>query len=207
MTHDFDERYWQDHWDRAGERQPGGRLSPNPYVVQATSGLTPGTALDAGCGEGAEAVWLAGEGWKVTAVDIASTALKRAAGRAAEHGVPDVRWVQADLTVWEPDTLFDLVATHYAHPATSQLAFYERLAQWVAPGGILLIVGHLHTHEGQRHGDRPPAEASVTAADITARLDSGVWTIDRADDLVRAVTGPAGQQVVLNDVVVRATRR
>jgi hypothetical protein len=57
------------------------------------------------------------------------------------------------------------------------------------------------------HGDQIPAEASVSPADITARLDSGVWTIDRADDLVRAVTGPAGQQVLLNDVVVRARRR
>ncbi|MFV2104468.1 class I SAM-dependent methyltransferase [Micromonospora sp. LOL_024] len=212
MTHDFDEQYWQSHWHQVPGGQPEGRLSPNPYVVEAAGGRTPGRALDAGCGEGTEAIWLAQQGWEVTAVDIAPVVLRRAAARAIEHGVPEVRWVRADLTGWEPDTLFDLVATHYAHPSTSQLAFYERLARWVAPGGTLLIVGHLHTHEsGQHHGQpcgrQTPAEASVTAADITARLDGTVWLVDRAAELTRAVTSPIGQQVLLNDVVVRARHR
>jgi SAM-dependent methyltransferase len=212
MTHDFDEQYWQRHWLEERGDQPGDALGPNPYVVQAASGRKPGTVLDAGCGEGAEAIWLAQQGWVVTAVDIASAALQRAAARAVAQGVLTVRWVQADLTVWQPDSLFDLVTTHYAHPSTSQLAFYERLGRWVSPGGVLLIVGHLNLnglgqHHGKPHDQQPPAEASVTAADITARLDGSVWVVDRADEVVRAVTGPAGQEVLFNDVVVRATRR
>ncbi|MEK8108387.1 class I SAM-dependent methyltransferase [Micromonospora sp. M12] len=73
--------------------------------------------MDAGCGTGAEAIWLASHGWQVTAVDISSEALARAAVRAEGSAVSDrVRWVEADLTTWAPKTRFDLVTTHYAHP-------------------------------------------------------------------------------------------
>ena len=119
---------------------------PNPYLARETGGLTPGTALDAGCGGGAEAIWLASHGWQVTAADISPEALARAAERAAARGAPErLQWVEADLSVWSPGTQFDLVMTHYAHPAMSQLEFYDRIAGWVAPGGTLLIVGHLHS--------------------------------------------------------------
>ena len=180
----------------------------HPYLAREIGALAPGSALDAGCGTGAEAISLAAHGWQVTAVDIASAALARAAERAAESGVSErVRWVEADLTTWAPETRFDLVTTHYAHPAMPQLAFYDRVAGWVAPGGTLLIVGHLHTSEatapatGTAH---PPDEASVTLADITAGLDSGTWEIVTAEEHRRTMPG---REVPLHDVVVRATRR
>jgi hypothetical protein len=77
-----------------------------------------------------------------------------------------VDWTRADLGVWEPGTRFDLVTTHYAHPAMPQLDFYDRIAGPVAPGGTPLIVGHLRTHvaDGHGHHDGPPAEATATAA-------------------------------------------
>ncbi|MFF5051612.1 class I SAM-dependent methyltransferase [Micromonospora sp. NPDC000663] len=135
-------------------------------------------ALDAGCGTGAEAVWLAGHGWRVTAVDIASAALAVAAERAAAGGLAErVRWAEADLTTWEPEARFGLVTTHYAHPAMSHLAFYDRISGWVAPGGTLLIVGRLHAAGVTGHGHHPPAEASVTVADITAGLGGDTWEI------------------------------
>ncbi len=111
-----------------------GGSPPNPYLARETAGLAPGTALDAGCGAGAEAIWLASRGWDVTAADISSEALAHAAGRAAEGGVSGhLRWVEADLSIWSPDTRFDLVMTHYAHPAMPQLEFYDRIGAWVAP--------------------------------------------------------------------------
>ncbi|MFC3451580.1 hypothetical protein [Amycolatopsis speibonae] len=94
------------------------------------------------------------------------------------------------------------VTTHYAHPAIPQLEFYDRIAGWVAPGGTLLIVGHLHTHHG--HGHSSPAEASVTAAAVTARLDEKVWDVVTAEEC-RRVQG--GREIPLEDVVVRAIRR
>lgn len=90
-----------------------------------------------------------------------------------------------------------------------QLEFYDRIARWVAPGGTLLIVGHLHTHSatGDGHDHQPPAEASATAAAITARLDDTEWEIVTAEESHRTLVAPAGREIPLHDVVVRATRR
>lgn len=207
MTHGFDKDYWESHWQKALERGAGREIPPNPYLANETSSLVPGAALDAGCGEGAEALWLAAQGWEVTAADISSEALARASERASKAGVSDrVRWIEADLSTWEPDTRFDLVTTHYAHPAMPQLAFYERISDWVAPGGTLLIVGHLHTPDtGHSHG-HPPEEASVTAASITASLHPALWDVLTAAEQVRSLSNRAGGAVQLHDVVVRATR-
>jgi len=218
MTQAFDRDYWESHWRQAGGHPPGRGMVPNPYLVREISSLAPGTALDAGCGEGAEAVWLADEGWQVTAADVSTEALSRASERAASAcGAPErVRWVEADLSVWEPDGQFDLVTTHYAHPAMPQLAFYQRISGWVAPGGTLLIVGHVQTsetpehqggHEPQGHGHNPPEEVSVTAASITVGLEASQWVIGTADEPIRTLTDRAGRTVRLGDVVVRATRR
>jgi SAM-dependent methyltransferase len=212
MTHSFDQDYWDQIWQ--GDRGASmGAAPPNPYLAQELGDLPPGSALDAGCGAGAEAIWLATHGWQVTAADIASEALARAAARAAESGVAEgVQWVQADLSTWEPDAQFDLVTTHYAHPAMPQLEFYDRIASWVAPGGTLLIVGHLH-HEaagghGHGHGgDGPPAAASATADAITARLEPAVWEVVTAAEVDRTISGHGGREAVLHDVVVRASRR
>jgi len=158
MTHSFDKQYWEQIWqgERAGAMAAG---EPNPHLVREIGELTPGTALDAGCGAGAEAIWLAGRGWEVTGVDIAADALARAAERAQAAGLGErVQWVQADLSRWTPEERYDLVTTHYAHPAMPQLEFYDRIASWVAPGGTLLVVGHLHPDNhstGGGDGERP----------------------------------------------------
>jgi SAM-dependent methyltransferase len=216
MTQGFDKDYWKSHWQRADGHGAGRGIAPNPYAARETSSLAPGTALDAGCGEGAEAIWLAAEGWQVTAVDISTEALARASERATMGGAaPErVQWVEADLGAWEPGKQFDLVTTHYAHPAMPQLVFYERISDWVAPGGTLLIVGHLHTPGAAGHGHsqeeqdgHPPEEASVTAASIMAGLDTTQWQVVTAEEQTRTLTNRAGRAVQLHDVVVRATRR
>ncbi|GAA0637909.1 class I SAM-dependent methyltransferase [Sporichthya brevicatena] len=208
-THTFDEQYWERHWT-PGAASVMGTAPPHPYLAIELAGLPPGTALDAGCGAGAEAIWLAERGWQVTAADIAAAALSRAAERATAAGVDGrVDWVQADLSTWEPSAAFDLVLTNYAHPAIPQLAFYDRIAAWVAPGGTLLIVGHLdgHGHGHGHNGEEPPPEATVTAASITARLDPGVWEVVTAVETERTVARPDGSTKRLADVVVRARRR
>ncbi|UUZ60755.1 SAM-dependent methyltransferase [Nocardioides sp. B-3] len=202
MTHSFDKDYWDQIWH--GDRATAMGTSPaNPHLVRQVGDLTPGRAIDAGCGAGAEAIWLAQHGWQVTGADVAAEALETAAERATASGVADrVDWVQADLSVWEPESPYDLVTTHYAHPAMPQLEFYDRIASWVAPGGTLLIVGHLHHGHGHGHDHGPPAEASVTAADITGRLDAEVWEIDTAEESHRSMNDSQ-----IHDVVVRARRR
>jgi len=219
MNHSFDKDYWDQIWtgERAGSM---GTSDANPHLIQEVGGLPPGSAIDAGCGAGAEAIWLATQGWTVTAADVAEAALELAEQRAAAAGVAgQVQWVQADLSTWEPDGQYDLVTTHYAHPEMPQLEFYDRIASWVAPQGTLLIVGHLrhqghdHDHRSTQsdgHGDeqtQPPSAATATADAITALLDPGVWAIATAKESHRTLPGPGGRPTTVHDVVVRASRR
>ncbi|MGO4597558.1 class I SAM-dependent methyltransferase [Terrabacter sp. 2RAF25] len=227
---EFDREYWERHWE---EGPPGEAAAPaNPHLVREAGALSPGTALDAGCGEGGEARWLAAHGWEVTAVDISAEALVRAvAHERAGGGDARVEWVGADLTTWKPGRQFHLVTTSYAHPTIPQLDLYDRIAAWVAPGGSLLVVGHLHqsgshgggagNDEGHGHGhgpghgpghghghvraddEQPPEHATVTLADITARLDPAEWEVQTASEHTRT----SGRGTPLHDVVVRARRR
>ena len=209
MTHSFDKDYWERHWDQAHDAAPedAGSSAPNPHLIRETSALAPGTALDAGCGTGAEATWLAAHGWQVTGADISGAALAQASERAERQSVSHrVTWVEADLTSWEPGRRFGLVTTNYAHPAMPQLAFYERISEWVAPGGTLLIIGHLYRPAPTGHGHHPPAEATATLADITRSLDSAAWSIKNAEEITRTLLGPGGRAIPLHDVVVQATR-
>ncbi|WP_087874742.1 FAD-dependent oxidoreductase [Arthrobacter globiformis] len=218
-THSFDKDYWEQHWQEG----PGfeARNAVNPHLLREVGGLAAGSALDAGCGTGAEAIWLASRGWQVTAADISAAALNRASAHASATENPEVsgrvQWTEADLENWEPGRTFDLVTTHYAHPTMPQLDFYDRIASWVAPGGTLLIVGHRdqwqdqghnhgHSHDDERgHQDHPPAKATATAAAITARLDPAVWDVVTADEVSRTL-GNGGREVNLHDVIVRARR-
>ena len=212
MTHSFEKDYWERHWEQTHDAAPHSAEAddnaPNPYLIRETAGLRPGTALDAGCGAGAEAIWLARQGWQVTGADISATALAQASANAASASVPDrVTWIEADLTIWEPDGRFDLVTTNYAHPTIPQLAFYERISAWVGHGGTLLIVGHLHDPGSTEDGHHPPEKATVTLASITGSLDPDIWRIETAEEQTRALTAPGGHAHALNDVIVRATRR
>ena len=204
MTHAFDKHYWEHHWDDRTSHF----VAANPYLVEEAAGLTPGTALDAGCGAGAEAIWLAEHGWQVTGADISATALATATQQAQAAGV-DATWIEADLTSWRPAEHWDLVMTHYAHPSIPQLDFYRRIAQWVAPGGSLLIVGHMHDgaqHHSHGDGEQPPHEATVTAKDITALFDASAWHIETAAERSRTVAGTGVHSKTLRDAVVRVTR-
>ena len=211
MTQNFGRDYWEQHWQDAPDTRPDAAHRPpaNPYVERLAAELPAGTALDAGCGTGAEAVELAAHGWDVVGADVSASALAAAARRAAGLTLPgSVSWIEADLTSWEPGRRFDLVITNYAHPDMPQLAFYSRVTPWVAPGGTLLIVGHAHDAEATTaHGHHPPEETVVTAADIRALLDPADWTIVLAEEHPRTMTAPDGSQVTLRDVVVRAVRR
>lgn len=115
---------------------------PNQFVVAQAQDLSPGTALDAGCGEGRNALWLAEQGWTVTGWDFSKVALDRARARSAERGV-SVSWEQRDLTTWSPGATFDLVLLAYIHLGPLERAELVECARAaVSPGGHLLIIGH-----------------------------------------------------------------
>ncbi len=206
---EFGEQAWDERY-RSHPAVWSGR--PNPQLVTETAGLTPGTALDAGSGEGADALWLAERGWQVTAVDFSATALKRSAARATALGADiagRTRWVHADLTEWAPaDGKFDLVSAQFMHlPPAPRQALFTRLAAAVAPGGTLLIVGH-HPGDLQTTMHRPHRpDMFFTAEDIARSLDPGQWDVVTADARPRAATDPEGHDVTIHDAVLRARRR
>lgn len=119
--------------------------SPNAQLVTEVSGLTPGTALDVGCGEGGDVIWLARQGWRVTGADFSANGLARAARHAEEAEVADrTGWWQVDARTFAADRRsYDLVTTHFLHPPHGGMVeVTRRLAEAVAPGGHLLVVGH-----------------------------------------------------------------
>lgn len=205
---EFDKDYWERQWAPSSSSDAQD-MPVNPYLVKETAHLQPAAALDAGCGTGTESLWLAERGWTVTAADISATALAQARARV---GNPDhaerIAWVEADLSQWQPDRQWDLVVTNYAHAQIGQLAFYRRVASWVAPGGTLLIVGHLNRHshsleEPATHDH--PEDAAATLEGITNVLSAPEWDIKAAYEHTRTVH-PSGSPLQLHDVVVRAQR-
>jgi 2-polyprenyl-3-methyl-5-hydroxy-6-metoxy-1,4-benzoquinol methylase len=118
---------------------------PNPQLVTEVAGLTPGTALDVGCGEGGDVIWLARQGWRVTGADFSANGLARARRHAGEAGVAArIDWCQVDARTFAADgRSYDLVTTHFLHPPDGgMVGVTSRLGEAVAPGGHLLVVGH-----------------------------------------------------------------
>ena len=138
----FEPPSWEERYAGEGKFWSG---KPNPQLVAQVSGLTPGTALDVGCGEGGDVIWLAQQGWTVTGADFSANGLARAARHADDAGVADrTDWWQVDARTFAADgRSYDLVTTHYLHPPDGGMVeVTSRLADAVAPGGHLLIVGH-----------------------------------------------------------------
>ena len=209
---DLARMYTQEFWDERYSSAPAlwsGRA--NRRLVEHVSELTPGTALDVGCGEGGDALWLARHGWQVTAVDISTVALERAAQHAATAG-PEIAgritWQQADLLAWTPPTEVDLVSVQYLHlPPEPAVRVQAGLAAAVRPGGTLLVAGH-DTSDLETTVRRPHApDLFATPAEIAARLDPAAWDVVFADSPERTVTDPEGRTVTVRDAVVKAVRR
>lgn len=160
----WDERYRGDEQIWSG--------NPNAQLVAEVSGLTPGTALDVGCGEGGDVIWLARRGWSVTGADFSANGLARAARHAAEAGVRDrTDWWQVDARTFAAGgRSYDLVTSHFLHPPDGGMVeVTRRLAEAVASGGHLLVVGH------------SPSEAFTH---LTATHRNAMF---RAEDLVPAL--------------------
>ena len=202
------EQFWEQHYS-AAERVWSGRA--NATLVDVVHDLPPGTALDLGCGEGGDAVWLALRGWQVTGVDVSRTALQRAARHAEDAGVADrVRTERHDLGASFPDGTYDLVSAAFLHaPAQVELAraaVLRRAAAAVAPGGLLVVVGHATPPpwappEHAAHVDLPSPQEVLDAL----QLPEQDWRTERLELVERTATGPQGQTGTLEDslVVVR----
>ena len=207
---DVTDPYSQETWDaRYAESDRVWSGNPNPRLVEHVADLTPGRALDVGCGEGADVVWLAGQGWHVTGVDVSPVALARAGVHAAEAGVEDrVELVQVDLVGGQalPGDQ-DLVSVQFFHP-TEELFddVYTRIGAAVAPGGHLLVVAH-HPDDHATGARRPHGPALMFAPErLVAVLDQAAWEIVVAAQPTREQQLADGP-VTVRDTVILAKRR
>ncbi|MFD3665287.1 class I SAM-dependent methyltransferase [Streptomyces sp. NPDC058659] len=194
-------------WDsRYADRHQLWSGRPNGALVAESADLVPGRVLDVGCGEGADAVWLARGGWDVTALEVSGVALERAAGHARDAGV-DVRWVHATLTeAGLAPASFDLVSAQYpALLRTPDAAAERALITAVAPGGVLLLVHHagMDTQQADDSGFDP---ADYVWPSMVAALLGDDWVVEVDEQRPRvAPEGGAGAHHT-DDVVLRARR-
>ncbi len=212
----MDEQFGQAFWDeRYASRDKLWSGKPNPHLVSQAESLTPGSALDVGSGEGADAIWLAERGWRVTGVDISQVALERAAEHAATFGAEvagRISWLHEDILGWDPGAeRYDLVSAQYMHlPKPARTDLFSRLARSVAVGGTLLIAAH-HPSDLETTVPRPPMpERFYTADEIVAEVlnhgNHGEWQIVASAAEPRPATDPAGHTVTVHDTVIAARR-
>jgi SAM-dependent methyltransferase len=200
----YDAAFWDARYGSAHSLWSG---NPNRNLVAEASDLEPGTALDAGAGEGADAIWLARRGWRVTAGFLLARAPDHAAA-AGDDVAGLIRWQRADLLeAAPPERAYDLVTAQYLQlPTQERRALYRRLAAAVAEGGTLLIVGHHPADMGTTMPRPQRPELFFTGDDLAAELGGAGWKIVTNVAAPREATDPEGRPVTIHDTVFRARR-
>lgn len=197
--------YWEARYGASEQMWSG---APNAALADAVSAITPGRVLDLGCGEGADVIWLAHQGWEATGIDISSIAIARAEAAAADAGV-EAHFVATDLSTWTGDEEFDLVAASFFHSPVEleRSSILRAAAKRVAPGGHLLLISHLglpqgaSLEHGQHHQFLSPAE-EIAALD----LPGDDWLTVRAETRPRIARTGDGREFSVEDGVVLLRR-
>ena len=181
------------------------RRPPNAHLSAEVANLTPGRALDAGCGHGAETLRLAARGWQVTAVDFSAASLSYGQSMAEAVGADiaeRIDWIQVDLARWTPGPgHYDLVVCLYVHIAGSERDMVRRMANGVAAGGTLFLVGHRPIDPGTGAATAAVNQVQVSVEGAVEALDSNLWEVAVAEERQRALAGTGV------DAVIRARRR
>ncbi len=208
------QRFSREFWDRrysSHDHVWSGR--PNLHLVDEVQGLAPGRALDVGCGEGADVLWLAQRGWTVTGADVSPVALRKAAAHvasAAPELAEQIAWREVDLFAPDAEPLgdYDLISSQYLHmPPEVRGRALARLTAGVAAGGHLLLVSH-HPSDLEIPGLRPPEpDLFYTPEQLVEMLDGDHWAVLTAAAPQREGRDRAGNPVTVRDTVVFARRR
>ncbi|WP_030670935.1 class I SAM-dependent methyltransferase [Streptomyces sp. NRRL B-1347] len=196
-------------WERIHRARGGWGTRVNPLLAEVAAPLRPGAALDLGCGPGGDSIWLAQQGWHVTAVDISATAVQRVRARARELGVGElVNAERHDLADSFPAGRFDLVSAQYFQTPFElpRADILRTAARALRPGGLLLVVDHGSTApwSWNQDPDIHYPTPDETAAELA--LDPARWSVLRADMPRRRATGPAGETATVVDNVLLVQR-
>ncbi|MBS0419942.1 MAG: class I SAM-dependent methyltransferase [Proteobacteria bacterium] len=199
----YDRSFWEQLWSKTLREQPDkvARRQPNAHLVAEARNLLPGRALDAGCGHGAETVWLAAHGWQVTAVDFSASALAKGQSMAEAAGADiaqRISWIEGDLASWTPGQgQFDLVACLHVHVAGSVAEMVQRMASGVAVGGTLLMVGHRPVDPATGAATAAAGQVQVSVETAVGALDPLRWEVAVAEERPRAIAGTGVDAVIL----------
>lgn len=214
--------FWEARYAGSG-RVWSGRV--NHALASVVSGWEPGTALDLGCGEGGDVLWLAERGWAATGIDLSPTAVERAREEAERRGLASARFVAADLGAWlaSPAGIdggedgFDLVTASFLQSPVElpRAEILRAAAGRVAPGGKLVLISHAAAPSwagtgagpghGPGHGPHQFPQPAGELADLN--LDRATWRVLVAEVRERPVTAPDGTPATLEDTVVVVERR
>ena len=175
---------------------------PNRFLVAETEALAPGRALDLACGEGQNAIWLASLGWDVTGVDFSDVAIEKARRRASEAGL-EVTFACTDLLDFQPEEgAYDLVIVLYLHfTAAERRTILPRAARALAPGGVLVVIGHDTTN--LEAGVGGPSDPAVLFTPDEIAADLAGLEIEKAERVLRDVDGEDRPAI---DALVRVRR-
>jgi SAM-dependent methyltransferase len=194
-------RFWDGHHSRRIAGSPAATV--NPTLAETAGPLPPGCALDLGCGAGGDALWLAGRGWRVTAVDISAATVRSLQRQASRAGV-SVTALCVDLAHDFPGGTFDLVSAQYLHTPfdLDRASVLRTAAEALKPGGRLVVVDHGSAAPWSWNQDPnlhypTPGEVATELA-----LDATEWSTERADTPRRRATGPAGRTATVVDHVL-----
>lgn len=202
---DSPQNFWEAKY--AAMKDPSSGV-PSTVLRNFTDKREPGVALDLGCARGDDAVWLACQGWRVTGVDISSTALDVARANAQAAGVADrTRFMRCDLNDSFPDGVYDFVSAVFLHSPMKfdRLNVLRRASDSVTRGGLLLVASH---------GSRAPW-SWATADSVFPSAEEELAALTLAPDdwrrifvgpLSREAQGPAGQSATVIDNIIALER-
>jgi SAM-dependent methyltransferase len=196
------QQFWEQHYS-ARDRVWSGRV--NARLAEVAEPLNPGRALDLGCGEGADAIWLAEQGWRVVATDISETALQRAAADAGARNLLNrIDFERHDLSDSFPAGTFDLVSAQFLHSPVrlDREPVLCRAAAAVAPGGLLMIVDHASAPRWAWKLDHDYHFKSAVEVVESLELNAGRWHQVRVEAVEREAVGPEGQVATVSDNVI-----
>lgn len=179
------------------DRVWSGRVNPSTSDViaelEASGTALPGTALDLGCGEGGDALWLAGRGWTVTGIDLSATAITRARHAARAARLDAATFVAGEIDDTDLGT-FDLVTASFLHswdPEFSRIRLLRSALRHVAPGGRLLSVSHVGSAASGDGGHHPPFATPAEEREALG-LDPAEWDVELEEVRDRAASAPDG---------------
>ncbi|WME22863.1 class I SAM-dependent methyltransferase [Brachybacterium sp. GU-2] len=197
--------YWEQRYS-GSERIWSGKV--NATVASVVAELTPGTAIDLGCGEGGDVLWLAEQGWTALGLDISATAVGRARDEAAARGLDGASFEAVDLDAWQPEPgTVELVTANFfqSNVALDRTAILRRAMTALRPGGRLVTVSHAAPPSWAK--EHPATMVSVQEEAVQLGTPASEWVIELAEERPRAATAPDGSAGEHRDAVLVLRRR